>query len=452
MKRLWILGSALAVSALGVVACGDDSSGGPAPPSDAGPDSVITAGFDASLLSEGGLDGAQSDAAAQDAAVASDASDATDAGTPAYALFVGTDYMNAELSVVRLNPDSIAGRLPIADQDSVPYASGGFGFVLEDTVGEAIVLDHAQPWMAETSIDVNDSLEAGLASNPRTVLVTTGTKAYVARYASNVVKIVDVAAGTVTGSVDLSAFVAPDDPDGLVDVQDGAYDPATQRAYFLLERINQGDSGPGPDYVGACLASTGQIVAIDVTTDAIVDLNGPAPGQAIDLLGDDPASFTPDFASGRFIVTDSGCRQLLDGGADAGPALRLGRGIESVALATATPTWLYQTSAVDRLYGIVWIDGSHAFVNQGSDWFAWNPAQTTLGDAVPNFPQAPFYDGVARIIGLSQEEPDAGSDAAATWSVVAFDTATSQISTIAANPFESVVPVAPFGVASAFLH
>ncbi len=449
MKRLWTVGSALAVSALGIVACGDDSSGGPAPPSDAGPDSGVAPGFDASLPSEGGADGAPSEAAAQDAADASDASDAADAEAPAYALFVGTDFTkNAELSVVRLNPDSIAGRLPIADQDSVPYASGGFGFVLEHTVGKAIVLDPAQPWMAETSIDINDSPDAGpLASNPRTVLVTTGTKAYVARYASNVVKIVDVAAGTVTGSVDLSAFVAPDDPDGLVDVQDGAYDPATQRAYFLLERINQGDySGVAPDYVGACLTSHGQIVAIDVTTDAIVDLNGPAPGQAIDLLGDDPASLTPDFASGRFIVTDSGCHQGLDGG-----YVRLGRGIESVALATATPTWLYQTSSAARLYGIVWIDGSHAFVNLGSDWFAWNPAQATFGDAIPNFPQAPFYDGVARIIGLSQQEP-VGSDAAATWSVVAFDTATSQISTIATNPFDSVVPIDMFGVASAFLR
>jgi hypothetical protein len=453
MKRIGILGCALAVSALGVVGCGDDTSGGPASQSDAGPDGGATRGLDASLPSEAGADsttGADGEAGTGNA---SDAGDAAVASTPAYALFVGTDFTNAELSVVSLNPDSVAGRLPIPDQDSVPYASGGFGFVLEHTVGQVIVLNHAQPWMAEASIDVNDSPEAGpSASNPRTVLVTTGTKAYVARYASNVVKIVDVAAGTVTGSVDLSSFVAPDDPDSLIDVQDGAYDPATGLAYFLLERINQQDFGTPPDYVAACLASHGQIVAIDATTDAIVDLNGPANGQAIDLLGDDPASLIPDFASGRLIVTDSGCYQPLDGGADAGPAPRVGRGIESVVVGTATATWLYQTSAIDRLNGIVWIDGSHAFVNQGSDWFSWNPTQAALGEVVPNFPEAPFYDGVGRIIGLSTQDPDAGSDAATTWSVVAFDTATSQIATIATNPFESVVPLPMFGVASAFLR
>ena len=353
----------------------------------------------------------------------------------------------------------MAGQLPLADQDSVPSASGGTGFVLERGIGKVVVLDHAQPWTAKTTIDVNDMPDAATpyGANPHAVVLTTGTKAYVARYASNVVSIVDVASGAVTGSLDLSAFVAPDDTDGLVDVQDAAFDPASGRAYFLLERINQFDYGQAPDYVAACLASHAEIVGVDVSTNAIVDLNGAAAGTAIDLLGDNPAELTPDFASERLIVPDTGCYQssAADAGdaGDGGPAPRVGRGIESVALGTGTPTWLYQTTDLDRVSGVIWVDGTHAFVNKGSDWFAWNPTQTSLGSDVAGFPQAPFYDGAGRIVGLSfGTPPDAGPEAGATWSVVAWDVATSQLATIAGSPFHGVVPATGYGVTSALLH
>ncbi len=473
MKRIGFLGSALILSTLGIAACtgtGDDTSAAAlAPAMDAGQDSATSevdaslaadasfpteAGGDASPLAEAGDATVLTDAAHGEAGTEDGALDAGGASTPSYALFVGTDFVNAELAVVNLHPDSVAGQLPVADQDSVPYASGGYGFVLEHTLGKVIALDHAQPWMARTTIDINDSPDAAAyASNPRTVLVTTSTKAYVARYASNVIKIVDVASGTVIGSLDLTAFVAPDDTDGLVDVEDAAYDAATGHAYFLLQRINQFDYGPGPDYVGACLASHGEIVGVDVSNDSLLDLNGAAAGSAIDLLGDNPASLTLDLAGGRFIVPDSGCYQAQapDAGSDGGPLPRLGRGIESVALSTGTPAWLYQTSDLDRLSGLVWVDETHAFVSQGSDWFAWNPSQTTLGSVVANFPQAPFYDG-ARIVGLAFGPPDAGSDAGSVWSVVALDVGTSQVRAIAGNPFQNVVPSSGYGVTSALLH
>jgi hypothetical protein len=450
MKRIGFLGCTLVLSALGLGACsgnGDDNSVAPKPV-DAGP------GVDASLPADAETDASLpvEAGAATDGALDAGNPEAgsLDASTQNYALFVGTDFVNSELAVVALHPDAVGGQLPLADQDSIPSASSGTGFVLERGLGQVIVLDQAHPWMAAKTIDINDSADAGTyASDPYAIVLTTGTKAYVARYASNVMKIVDVGSGTVTGSVDLSAFVAPDDPDGLVDVTDAAFDPATGHAYFLLQRINQGDFGLDPDHVGVCLASHGEIVGIDVANDSILDLNGAATGSAIVLLGDDPASLTPDFANGRIIVPDTGCYEPTDAG-DAGAFPRLGRGIESVALGTGTPTWLYQTSVVDRLSGIVWIDGTQAFVNLGSDWFAWNPTQTTLGNAVTNFPQAPFYDGTGRIVGLS---PATTADGGTAWSVVALDVGTSQLSTIAGNPFRSVVPdPGGYGVTSALLR
>jgi hypothetical protein len=455
MKRTGFLGGVLVLSALGLSGCtgnGDDNNVAPKPP-DAGPgvdaslptdaetdaSLPVESGADANLPNDGALDARSPDGAP------------LDASTQSYALFVGTDFVNGELAVVALHPDTVAGQLPLADQDSIPSASSSTGFVLERTLGKVILLDQAHPWMAAKTIDINDSADAApRASNPHAIVLTTGTKAYVARYASNVVKIVDVGSGAVTGSVDLSAFVAPDDTDGLVDVTDAAFDPATGHAYFLLQRINQFDySGEAPDYVAACLASHGQIVGINVANDAVLDLNGAAAGTAIDLLGDNPASLTPDFGNGRLIVPDTGCYQAPDAGSDGGQLPRLGRGIESVALATGASAWLYQTSALDRLSGLVWVDGTRAFVNLGSDWFAWNPTQTTLGSAVTNFPGAPFYDGAGRIVGLSSAT---GSDGGTLWSVVALNVATSQLSTIADNPFRSVVPAPGYGVSSALLR
>jgi hypothetical protein len=101
---------------------------------------------------------------------------------------------------------------------------------------------------------------------------------------------------------------------------------------------------------------------------------------------------------------------------------------------------------------VIWVDDTHAFVNAGASWCAWDPTQTTLGSAVASFPQAPFYDGAGRIIGLSVTQPDAGSDAGVVWSVVALDATSLQLTTLGTNVFQSVVPAASFGVNSALLQ
>ncbi len=466
MQIRWLLGAALASSAVGFVACDSDTSG-PGPLSDDGGNDATaddaspgsdggTGAGDGASPGEGGSD-AGSDGASGDAhpdSGASDGGDAGDAGPPAYALFVGTDYVNAELSVVALNPDSVAGRLSLDDQDSIPAASNALGFVLERAIGKVISLDPTRPWTARSTIDINDGPDAAsYAADPHAIVVAAGDKAYVARYASNTLKVVDVASGAVTGSVDLSAFVAADDTDGLVDVTDAVYDGASNRVYFLLQRINQFDySGSAPDYVNACLASHGEIVAVNAATDAVVSLSDASATGAIDLLGDNPAALTADLANGRILVTETGCYQNPDGGPDAGDVLRMGRGIEAVSLSAATPAWLYQTTDVQRLSGIIWVDGTHAYVNAGADWYAWDPTQTTLGAAVTGFPQAPFYDGNGRIVGLSVVEPDAGSDAGNAWSVVAWSIADGQVTPIAQAPFQSVSPATAYGVTSALLR
>ncbi len=469
MQLRWYLG--IALCAVGVGACNSDSSGSP-PSSDDGGDAAATddasSGLDAgadSTTADRGADGPSADShadssppeGASDASNPSDASDAGDASEPSlptYALFVGTDFTEAELSVVTLSPDSVAGHLALDDEDSVAFASGGLGFAIERTLGEVIALNPAQPWTVRKTIDVNDGPDAAAyASNPQAVVVTAGTKAYVARYASNVLKVVDVVSGAASGTIDLSTFVAPDDPDGLVDVVDGTYDPTSNRAYFLLQRIDQFDySGSPPDFVSLCLASHAEIVAVNAATDAIVPLTDASATGAINLLGDNPSSITADFANHRLIVPDVGCYAYPDGGADGGDTIRLGRGVESVDLVAATPAWLYETGELQRLSGIVYVDSTQAYVKEGDDWFSWNPTQTTLGATVSGFPQAAFYDGAGRIVGLSPSQPDGGSDAGVVWSVVALAVSSGQVSTIATAPFQSVVPAASYGVTSALVR
>jgi hypothetical protein len=489
MDRRWAFSCALVLAAASIVACGDDTTNvTPTPVGDGGPDgtasdaattqdvgadspndvgepgadaadaSVADAGADATLPDDAAPDGgtaddggAGSDADGGKAKDAAAATDANDAGPAGYAIFVGTDLIsNAELSVVALNPDGPAGNLVLADEDSIAYGSSGLGFVLERGLGTVLALAPDAPATVSETIDVNDTADAAAyASNPHAVIVTTGTKAYVARYASNTAAIVDLGSGTKTGTIDLSAFLAPDDPDGLIEVSDGAYDPVANRAYFLLQRINEFATYQAPDYVPACLTSHPEIVAIDPTTNAVVPLTDAGNG-AIDLLGDNPETLVADFANGRLLVSEGGCYGMPDGGDG---AARFGRGVESITLASATPAWLYQTSDVNLVSGLVLVDSTHAYLEVGSQWFPWDPTQTTLGTtAVANFPLAPVYDGAGRIVGLWQTKPDAGSDAGVSWSVVAMSTATQNLSTLVTAPFKSVSPDPGYGLTSALLR
>ena len=478
MRRQWAFSCALVVSAAAVVACGDDTTSvTQVPAGDAGPDGTAPdasttqdAGADASSdaadasVAETGADAAVNDAAADgttadagaadaDAGEARDtgaAIDASDGGLASYAIFVGTDFTNAELSVVSLHPDAPLGNLALANQDSVASASGGLGFVLERGAGIVLELNSEMPATVGTTIDVNDTADAqAYASNPYAVVVTTGTQAYVARYAENSVAIIDVVSGAKTGTIDLSAFVAPDDPDGIIEMSAGAYDPATNRVYLLLQRINEYGTYQGTDDVPPCLASHAEIVAIDPTTNAVVALTDAGNG-AIDLLGYNPETLVPDFANGRMLVSEGGCYGYPDGGDG---SLRFGRGVESIGLASAAPTWLYQTSDVNLVSGLILVDSTHAYLKVASQWFPWNPTQTTLGTtAIANFPLAPFYDGAGRIVGLWQTQPDAGSDAGVAWSVVAMSTTTEDLSTIVTAPFKDVSPNPTYGVTSALVR
>ena len=375
--------------------------------------------------------------------------ESSDAGADAQSrvstvLFVGTDFAKSEAVVVGLDPASILGRIPIDDGDSVASASEDRGFVLERTTGLIHVLDPFDRANVSVTLSSTDAPDSGL-SNPRAVVVAAGSKAYVLRYAKNTLKVVDLtgAPSSASPTIDLSSFMASGDPDGLVDVRSGIFDPSTKRAYVLLQRIDQPDfSGSDPDYVARCLPVHGAVVGIDTTTDQIVDLNGDKPGTAIELLG-----INPNGADANGLAFDSSSRQLLVANTGCyvpGEIARSGRGIEAVDLATGTSRWLYQTTLTSRVDALVWVDATTSFVQQGGDWYAWNPTQPTLGTKLSDFPKAPVYDRAGRIVGLSKA--DGG------WSVVALDLATGLTAPLATSPFLWVDPRPEYGLTSALVR
>lgn len=351
-----------------------------------------------------------------------------DAETRRYALFVGSDFSTkAELAVIDLDADSVAGNLVFEDQDTMPYASGARGFALHRTDSSLDLLDEKAPWEVVHSIEMK---EEGLATNPYAAVVAAGDTAYVVRYAHNTIRVVDLATGKSTGKVDLSGLLHPDDPDGFVDAMDGVYDAVSKRAYFLMGRIDQSDfSGPGPDYVSRCLSFGAAIVGVDTATNEIIDLNGDAPGEVIELSGQNPSALAADFASNRLIVVQAGCHLPAENEGD--EALRDKRGIEAVSLDTGDSTWLYETTELDRLSYLLWLGPDKAYVGKGfpTQWHAWKPSEAKLGDLETSMPEHPLWDG-KRIVGLSSSEDDRAD-------VVAFDPETREISPIASGIFTS---------------
>lgn len=342
-----------------------------------------------------------------------------------FALFVASDFdAKAELAVVDLDTNEVKGHLSFEDQDTLPYASGGRGFALRRTDSALDILKADKPFEIAHSVDVK---EDDTPTNPYAAVVTAKDKAYVVRYAHNALKIVDLATGQSTGEIDLGGFLHADDPDGLIDVQDGVYDPASKRAYFLMGRINQFDWGEAPDYVSECLPFGAAIVGIDTETNEILDLNGDAPGQAIELEGQNPSGLAADFASGRLIVLQGGCYVPKDNEDD--PPVRKNRGIEEVSLTSGSASWLYQTTELDRLSYLLWLGPEQAYIGKGfpTTWHPWKPTDTSLGDAEELMPELPVWDGT-RIVGLSNAEDGSAN-------VVAFDPVTREVSPIANNIF-----------------
>jgi hypothetical protein len=369
----------------------------------------------------------------------------TEAGAPppSRLLLSYNGAASSELVAFGMQSKAVDGRMTYGDYLGTAYVGPTAPWLLEQSTDVVARLDAQQPWVVDSSwsVAMNDLTDAGYAepySDPQAVLVGAETKAYVLRYTRNLVGILDtskaVDGGVPTGSVDLSGEVQAGG-DGYVQPVAGVYVAAQQRVYVLLANINRNDVVDN-GYDLLCSSTTPTVVAIDTTSDTLVDLNGSAAGHGWPLVG-----FSPTFGpgalaydamtgpAGRLLVLDAGC---YDTTSDGGVGALTKREVESVDLSTGQATELLDLTSQGFPSGLTYIDAHHAIV-QLDTAYVWDPTTTTLGAAIPNAPDAFVYDGAGNLVGVTGEyAADGGFEG---YDVVSVTVAGGTVTQLGTNPF-----------------
>lgn len=358
--------------------------------------------------------------------------------------------MAGELAALDPSTGAVGGRLAYVGFGTTQGTSAG-PMLLETGNDLVVRLDPSQPWLARGSwsVAMNDGWDGGEAyADPIQVVVVSPNKAYVLRYNRNRIAVIDPSqaadAAAPSASIDLGSLLQSQDKDGHVDMSGAVYDPSSHRLYVALGNIDLGNVDPqGWFQLCAQPSKTSTLVAIDTTTDTLVDLGGAGPGGGVVLNGVSPqiASFGGvvfDAAGNRVLVLSTGCNaKLSDGGAGA----LEGRLIEAVSLSTHTTTTLLDANAQDFPGQLVFVDSKHAIVSFGfGAWgttFLWDPTSTSLGPALDVSPEVFAYDPKGALLGPRTVKLDGGAEAGTQVQVVSVSTAGPDAGSkvIAVDPF-----------------
>jgi hypothetical protein len=411
--------------------CGDDTV---TALTDGGTDGTVS--FDAPEFETGPIDGGEgSDAQA-------DAGDGGDAGAqaPPRLLLTYSGTSESELVAYGLQSQTIDG----------VFAYQGFGtsfvtptspWLLQQSNDLVERLDPLQPWAVQSSWNValNDYVaDAGYASSysdPDAVIVGAGSKAYVLRYARNLIAVVNATqiadGGAPSKTIDLSSQLQAAG-DGYVEMTAGYYDPTSQRVYVLLANINRFNVA-SDGYTLLCAATTPTLVAIDTTSDTLVNLSPDGGTMGWTLPGYNPtfstAAMVFDAPNDRLLVLQAGCN-TSEGDGGAGPLVQ--REIDSISLSTGAAQKLVDLTAAAFPSGLYYMDASHVVV-QLDTAYMWNPSSSTLGSAIPNAPEAFSLDGKGNLVGITQ--PIAADGGVGPWTVVSVNVADGGVTTLGTNPF-----------------
>jgi hypothetical protein len=352
----------------------------------------------------------------------------------------------SELVVFDVASGVVVGRLGYPGSIGTTYVGDTSPWLLEQSQDVVAELDPAQPWQIRGSWNValNDAVDSGASySDPVAVVVGTGTKAYVLRYTRNEIAVIDTSQGAdaavPTGSIDLGGLVQAHDSDGLVEMTAGVYDQSRGRVYVLLANIDKNLVVSG-GMVQLCSDTHPTVVAIDVATDALIDLNGSAEGVGLALAGFGAAfgqaAMVYDSAADRLLVLHTGCNAVADGGA---AGAMQGRGVEEISLFAGTTRLLVDLNDAGYPLGLQYIDGNHAIlqIDDALTWvpaaYTWDPTFSTLGAAIPNAPQSYDLDGFGSLVGVS---PRNGADGGQVgWDVVSVRVADGTVTKLGADPF-----------------
>lgn len=273
------------------------------------------------------------------------------------------------------NPN-IMGRM---DQDGIVETDGEWLYFLDRSLGAVSKYDP----QAVLSQGLAYQYSVGASSNPCDI-VFAGEKAYVVRYLSTEVLVVDPHATTQSayelGTIDLSAFDSSGTPEAIHGFLFGGY------LYVVLQRLDN-----------LAAVQSGHVVAIDTATDTVVDLVPSLDGvQGIDLLVKNPQYFSmvgdTAYIGGHVWGEQTEGVQALDL-ADPAFSQRMILSEESLMMDITGMQVFSPRQGI--VYSSSWVQNSEGgWVQRGTAyWF--NPETGVLGDTLP----VPTPDGGAVMLG-----------------------------------------------------
>lgn len=346
-------------------------------------------------------------------------------------LFVSvTDYATAsEIVALRLDGTRTAS-LELTDPDSVVSVSAGRAFAIERTAAVIHPLDG--DGMSTGNIDLSGAVASASSQNPHDVVIAAGTaplKAYVPLYDAGHLAVLNLDDNTLTKTIDLTSYADTLDTDGGVEPDYAWFDSARNRLWFTLARIDL-TTIVAPDYQLAC-TSKSLLMAIDVTDDSLVDLNGSEAGVGVELLHVAPTSTHYAASTDTLYVLSSGC---FSGSA----GTRTNLGVNAIKLSDLTQSEALAPTG-DAFYAtMLWNpEGAliQSFAGFTEEWRTWKPTESALGALVSFVPGSATTDGEGTLYGVDSIFDGSNT----TFEVVSVDATSGTRSVIVSNPFTTTL-------------
>jgi hypothetical protein len=211
---------------------------------------------------------------------------------------LATDFGTGTIAGVAFGPPrAVTPNVAAVCADAVLRHHQGLLYVIERFGCDNVrVLDPANGYQVVRQFSV------GNGANPNDIVIVSPTKAYVTRYDSADLWIVNPSTGAFVGAISLAAFA---DADGIPEMNRMVM--VGGRVFVTVQRIDR-DAFFTP-------TDSSAVVVIDAATDAVVDCDATAPGlQGILLPFQNPTTELVVDAGGRLIVGCTGFYGANDGG------------------------------------------------------------------------------------------------------------------------------------------
>ena len=216
-------------------------------------------------------------------------------GTRAFVF--ATDFSSGSIATIEFGPPrtAVADRAPVSADAALRWFDGKLYVVERFGYDNIRVLD------AGTFAVVNQ-FSVGNGANPNDIYVVSPTKAYVTRYDSADLWIVNPTTGAFVSAISLAPFA---DRDGLPEMNRLAYHAG--RLFVSCQRLDRDNFFSPTD--------SSLVVVIDTATDTIVDADPVTPGtQGILLPRTNPTTEFATTPEGDFLLGCTGAYGITDGG------------------------------------------------------------------------------------------------------------------------------------------